>query len=96
MVPVTDLPTLTAPEAPSASQRAVTPCQLAQKDEALLSQAVLRLPWSGNERWERRWEQVAWRKSGNLFCSIFSVGVYGGRYVMVCTVYRCKDVGIKV
>ena len=32
------------------------------KGEAELSQAVLELPWSGNERWERRWEQDAWRK----------------------------------
>ena len=49
-----------APAAPAApAQRAVTPCHLSNKDEAQLSQAVLQLPWSGNQQWERRWEQVA-------------------------------------
>ena len=40
--------------------KAVTPYQLSSKNEAELSQAVLELPWSGNEQWERRWEQVPW------------------------------------
>lgn len=50
-----------AQPAPAAPQRAVTPCHLSNKDEAQLSQAVLKLPWSGNQQWERRWEQdVIW------------------------------------
>lgn len=42
--------------------KAVTPYQLSSKNEAELSQAVLELPWSGNEQWERRWEQVPCQK----------------------------------
>lgn len=46
---------------PAPAARAVTPCHLSNKDEAQLSQAVLKLPWSGNQQWERRWEQdVIW------------------------------------
>lgn len=43
----------------SAPQRAQAAYRM-KGTEAELSQAVLELPWSGNERWERRWEQDAW------------------------------------
>ena len=46
------------PYAATQPARAVTPFHLSNKDEAQLSQAVLKLPWSGNQQWERRWEQV--------------------------------------
>eukprot|EP00434_Breviolum_minutum_P011860 symbB.v1.2.010462.t4/scaffold669.1/size295035/13 len=56
--------TLSMPPYPMPSKvptKAVTPYQLSSKNEAELSQAVLELPWSGNEQWERRWEQeVIW------------------------------------
>ena len=57
--------TLSMPPYPMPSKvptKAVTPYQLSSKNEAELSQAVLELPWSGNEQWERRWEQVPCQK----------------------------------
>lgn len=50
------------------AQRAVSSYHLASKDQAQLSQAVLELPWSGNEKWERRWEQENWTNSTSALC----------------------------
>ena len=49
------------------AQRAISSYHLASKDQGQLSQAVLKLPWSANEQWERRWEQDPWKMLMQVF-----------------------------